>query len=226
MAVDPSPATTMSSARPDEIQAVDPGPIADAVFYSVSHDLRSPLLTMSLSADLITDALNSLPQAAGGPIAIALDALRHGAKDMERMLQALTLLSRARRRELQPSRVALPVVLGGHVVLSEVGDLRDVHVAVDPVPVRDLLDAISGDQPVEVRVRLEGDFVVLECASPAGAAEEGGSPLEMLVGSLHHHAGTPVEQAAAAQVMLERQGAVVRCVADRLVVHLPRAGKR
>ncbi len=216
---------------PDTPVPADPVALADSLFYSVSHDLRSPLLTMSLSADLITDALERLPESASGSVAIALDAMRHGAKDMERMLQALTLLSRARRRSIRPSRVNLQVILGGQVVISDVSDLEHVEVAVDPVPVLDILDALATTRPLDVHARLEDGGVVLDCegvtdavdAEDAEDAESDTSPLELLVGSLHHHAGTVLETLAESQVLLERQGGTVRCRGGRLLVWLPLA---
>src|SRR5690606_10255217 len=156
---------------------------------------------------------------------IALDALRHGAKDMERMLQALTLISRARRRALGPSRVSLQVILGGQLVISEVTDLSHVHVAVDPVPVLDIIETLATDGPIEVHARIEGQAVGLERDGPE-ALEAGTTPLELLVGSLHTHAGTPVEALAAAQVLLERQGGAVECGPARLIVRLPLAEGR
>ena len=36
---------------------VDPTALVEALFYSVSHDLRSPLLTLSLAGELIGEAL-------------------------------------------------------------------------------------------------------------------------------------------------------------------------
>ena len=74
----------------------------DQCLHSVSHDLRSPLLTMSLGTELIADAV----VADDDRTALALDSLRSGAKDLERMLGAITLPSRARKRTLtdSPSR--------------------------------------------------------------------------------------------------------------------------
>lgn len=197
--------------------------LVDSLLYSVSHDLRSPLLTMSLSADLIGDALDALPESTSGSVAIALDALRHGAKDMERMLQALTMLSRARRRPVEPHRVSLSVILGGYVVVSEFEDLRPVTVDVDPLVVRELLDHLSEESPVEVYVRRRDQAVALECPGvrPEGEAN---SPLEALVASLQYHAGGTGQALAVSQVLLERQGASVSYRDDALVVVLRTAG--
>ncbi len=69
---------------------------------AVSHDLKSPLLTLSLSAELLGDVF---PDDERGRV--AREALTHGLRDMERMLDAVTDVSRARRRVLQeqPSRL-------------------------------------------------------------------------------------------------------------------------
>jgi len=226
---DVTTAAAGAEAPADRIVPSDPAAVADSLYYSVSHDLRSPLLTMSLSADLITDALARLPEAAGGPVAVALDAMRHGARDMERMLQALTVISRAQRRTLRPSRVGMQTILGGHLVISDVARLGAVEVAVDPVPVLELLDALAAGGTLEVRARVEGDGVLLDCdalgavvADPE-VVQHDTSPLALLVGSLQHHAGTPVEAMARAQVLLERQGGAVHCAGGRLRMRLPLA---
>lgn len=224
MTVNATSAVAADAESVADLPPSDPTALADSLYYSVSHDLRSPLLTMSLSADLIMDALGGLPEASSGSVAIALDAMRHGAKDMERMLQALTIVSRARRRTLAAVRVSLQVILGGHLVISEVDELGAIEVAVDPVPVMELLDVLAAGGPVEVHARLDGDRVVIDCESPAGIGQGDTSPLDLLVGSLQHHAGTSVEALAEAQVLLERQGATVHCRDGRLLVCLPRAG--
>jgi hypothetical protein len=194
----PSLPTTVS-AQP----GADPQAILEGLLYSVSHDLRSPLLTMSLSTDLIEDALRSASGDAS--VTIALDALRHGAKDMERMLQALTVLSRAYRGTIESARAPLRIVLAGHLVISDASDLDGVLVTVDPLVVREILDIISGDGTVEVHVRLHEGYALVEVAAPE--MQEGAtSPLGSLISSLTYGAGTSIEALAARQILVERQG--------------------
>lgn len=198
--------------------AMDPQTIVESLLYSVSHDLRSPLLTMSLSTDLIEDALRS--ESGDASVAIALDALRHGAKDMERMLQALTVLSRAYRGAMVPVRAPLRIVLAGHLVISDASRLEGVLITVDPLIVREILDIVSGDGAVEVHVRLDEDFALIEVAAPE--MQEGAtSPLAALIGSLTHGAGTSIEALAARQILVERQGGRVTSDGDRLCISLP-----
>ncbi len=78
--------------RPFPLAIDDVWPLIDALLYSVSHDLRSPLLGLTLSADLLSDPAGVVD---GSTRDIALDGLRHGARDMERILHALTAISRA-----------------------------------------------------------------------------------------------------------------------------------
>lgn len=196
----------------------DPWPLLDALLYSVSHDLRSPLLGLTLSADLLNDPAGI---ADGGTREIALDGLRHGARDMERMLQALTVISRARRRVFEHDHGTLGMILGGHLVMSEVERLASRVVAVDPVTVRGLLDDVAGDGPVEVRVRLERDFAVLSVPVNVDLPPFEGRPLHALASSLQAYAGSAVERLAVAQVLLERQGATFSVEAGGLLVWLP-----
>ncbi|RLT39863.1 MAG: hypothetical protein DWI58_12130 [Chloroflexi bacterium] len=83
---------------------VDPDLLVEALLYSVSHDLRSPLLTLSLAGELISESLGDRLRAEPSSGIVALDALEHGARDLERMLQALAVVSRARRRPLRRTR--------------------------------------------------------------------------------------------------------------------------
>lgn len=219
----------MSTARPDAGNPdVDSASglqsLLDALLFSVSHDLRSPLLTMSLSADLLDDALREQVAAQGesSTVSVALGALRHGTRDLERMLQALTAVSRARRRPLDASPAPLQMILGGHIVLSDEGDLGRRTVAVDVLAVREHLDATWGDEAVEIHVRLEGGFAVLSCPEVAPGLDD--EPLAALAGSLQTYAGGPVQTLAAAQVILERLGGSVRCTGGRTVFSLPLAG--
>jgi len=84
--------------------------LLDTLLRSVSHDLRSPLLSISLSAELI--------ELGGEGVAEATRALRAGVADLERMLQAVTLLSQARRRELNVAPVALGDLLAGRATIK------------------------------------------------------------------------------------------------------------
>lgn len=202
--------------------AVDLQALVDALLYSVSHDLRSPLLTLSLSADLLDEAIGEQVRGPGHPsgAAVALDALRQGARDLERMLQALTQVSRARRRVLGGRRARLRMLLGGHVVLSDEGDLGNCAVAIDPLPVRELFDALSGEDPLEIRVSRIDDYIILDVAVPLLPPLEQ-SPLSVLAGSLHAHAGGIVERLAVAQVLLERQGGALAGIEQGIRLWLP-----
>ncbi len=210
--------------RPLPLAAADTWQLIDALLYSVSHDLRSPLLSLTLSADLLRDPAAAEPDS--GTREVALDGLRYGARDMERMLQSLTVLSRARRRLFEHDRGPLGVILGGHLVMSEIDHLFTRVVAVDPVTVRELLDEIAGERPVEVRVSLDGDFVLLSVLLGAGLPPFEGRPLYALASSLQAYAGSAVERLAASQVLLDRQGASFSIEGDRLLVWLPQGESR
>lgn len=168
--------------RPVRLATGDPWQLIDALLYSVSHDLRSPLLSLMLSADLLRDTTASTSD--GGTRDVALDGLRYGARDMERMLQSLTLLSRARRRVFEQERGTLGLILGGHLVMSDIERLASRTVTVDPVVVRELLDEVAGDGPVEVRVTIEGDFALLSVPAGTGLPAFDGRPLQALASSL------------------------------------------
>lgn len=206
---------------PSEVTGnVDLQELFDSLLHSISHDLRSPLLTMSLSAELIADHLSAGPGDAPRPT-VALEALNHGAKDLERMLQAVTLLSRARRRSLDDNGVRLGVLLGGHIVLSEVSDLERRTVAVDPLVVREIVDVLAGDAPVEIRAAVEDRHVVLQLPGTERTSRIASSPLQALVGSLHAYAGTEVETLAVAEFALARQGATLRADGESVRLALP-----
>ena len=191
--------------------------LLDSLLYSVSHDLRSPLLTMSLSAELIEAAL----EGAGSSADLAINSLRQGAVDMERMLQTLMVLSRARRKTLEPARGALQMILGGRLVVSE-ADLSHRIALVDPLHVCEVLDAAAEEGPLEVHVRLDGARA--ELAFDLARLEHGPTPLHAVCASLKQYAGTAVEALAVGQVLLERQGASVRGTDGRVTIMLPLAG--
>lgn len=205
--------------RPLPLAPADIWQFVDALLYSVSHDLRSPLLSLTLSAELLRDVAGALPDAGTGDV--ALDGLRYGARDMERMIESLTVLSRARRRTFEHDRGFLGLILGGHLVVSEVEGLSHLVVTVDPMTVRELLDDIAGEGPVEVRAEIEDGFVMLTVPVEADIPPFEGRPLYALVSSLRSYAGSPVERLAAAQVLLDRQGASFSIDGNRLSIWLP-----
>ena len=205
--------------RPLPLAPGDTWQLIDALLYSVSHDLRSPLLSLTLSADLLRDP--GIAGIDGGTREVALDGLRYGARDMERMLQSLTVLSRARRRVFEHDRGALGLILGGHLVMSDIEQLVSQVVMVDPITVRELIDEVAGEGPVEVRVEMEDGFVTLSVPVKASLPAFEGRPLYALASSLHTYAGSGVEQLAASQVILDRQGASFSIEGDRMLVWLP-----
>lgn len=205
--------------RPQSLADADTWQLLDALLYSVSHDLRSPLLSLTLSADLLRGVAGAVPE--GGAGEVALDGLRYGARDMERMIESLTVLSRARRRVFDRDHAPLGLILGGHLVVSEVDDLVRQLVAVDPMCVRELMDEVCGDAPIEVRAFLEDGHVMLSAPVTADLPPFGGRPLWALASSLQVYAGSAVERLAAFQVLLDRQGATFAIEDDRLVLWLP-----
>lgn len=197
-------------------QVSDLEALLDALLFSVSHDLRSPLLAISLSAELIEQG--------GEGASEAMRALRSGAADLERMLAAVTTLSRARRRELEVKPIALGELLGGHVVISEVPELASMRVLVDPASVAELLATLAEQGPVETQIGVEGDAVRCDFAVRAVVDAVDASPLAALAGSLERHAGGPLEALAAHELLLTRQGAALTIEGARLIVTLPLAG--
>ncbi len=204
--------------RPQPLAAAGAWPLVDALLFSVSHDLRSPLLGLTLAAELLREPEGALD---GETRAVALDGLHSGARDIERMLHALTTLSRARRHVFEHDRAPLGLILGGHTVISEVPGCAGRIVAVDPMTVRALLDDIAGDDPVEVRVGVEDGFVVLSVPAGVDVPSFEGQPLEALASSLQTYAGGLVERLAAAQILLERQGASFTVEGGRVTLWLP-----
>lgn len=137
------------------------------------------------------------------------------------MLQALTSVSRARRRPLEPSRAPLRLLLGGHLVISDDVDLRSQLVSTDPIAVREILDAMCGDDPAEILVRLTDDYAVLRLPLDDALAEVRGAPLAALAGSLQMYSGTLVEALAAGQTVLERIGGRIVIEDDGVHLWLP-----
>ncbi|MCA9846689.1 MAG: hypothetical protein KC458_03415 [Dehalococcoidia bacterium] len=191
--------------------------LLDSLLYAVSHDLRSPLLTMTLSAELLETSLGD-EVARSEAAKVAFGSMQQGAQDLERMLQTLTLLSRARRKQLEPAQAPLKLILGGYEVTSDT-DLSGRIARIDPLQVREMLDAVAGEADLEVRATMDGARVDLEFAVPE--LEQGPSPLHAVAGSLKQYAGTTVETLAVGQVLLERQGGAVRGEPGRVVISLP-----
>jgi signal transduction histidine kinase len=196
-----------------------PDDVLDALLYSVSHDLRSPLLTLSLSGELIRESVQPDTRALAAS-SIALDALKHGAQDLERMLHALTAISRARRRPLETRMVPLRMLLGGHVVISD-ADLERVVIPLDPGPVRELLDRFCGEEPAEIQVERTDTHVIFRIPSRVELPVLERSPLLELASSLQTYAGTVVEELASLQVQLGRQSGMLEVANGAIRVWLP-----
>ena len=198
--------------------------ILEAFLFSVSHDLRFPLLTLSLSGEPIRESMRDTPEAAGsGSTGVALDALKQGAEDLERMLKALATVSRARRRQQDVKNVPLRMLLGGHVVLSDVADVDKLLVCVDPTPVRELIDCLCGEDPAELQLTLTDGHALLRIPARAALPELDGSPLIELARSLTVHAGTVVEELASLQIQLARHAVALEIDQQTVSVWLPRA---
>ena len=190
----------------------------DGLLRSVSHDLRSPLLTISLGSELIADTV----PADNDRAALALDSLRSGVKDMERMLDAITLISRARNRALAAEPFQLMPLLGDHRVISDVDDLERLRVRVDPRIVTETLAATTLGSTVELALAVDESMVYITLPLPDDAPECEGSPLAELMGALRIHAGTVIANVGALHAQLERQGGTMSASGGRLRLSLPR----
>lgn len=199
-------------------------PLIASLLYAVAHDLRSPLLTLSLSMGLLDQAASGGGRLDAASGTLALDAMHHGARDMERMVQALASLARAYRRALNVRRSPVRLLLGGHVVISEEDSLDARFVVVDPLVVREVIDVCCGDDPARVHAALTEEHVVLVLPLPEACAEVRGTPLLALIEGLQRHAGSAIEALAAAQVALERHGAAIEVGDAGVRLWLPRVG--
>lgn len=185
----------------------------DSLLLSVSHDLKSPLLSIALGAELLGE-----PSALDDRTRLALDAMKRGAEDLARQLEAVTMVSRARRRLLDSSPVALASILPG------VAAVEDVRVAVDARVLTEFAAALGGPAAVgSAQIRPGESEVRLALPWPAGAPTCDGPPLEALLASLTTHAGTLVGTLAALQVQLERQGGTIVVGGGYATALLPRA---
>ena len=187
----------------------------ESLLSSISHDLRSPLLTISLSAELLRDARHA------GSEDVALDALREGVRDLERMLDAVTTLSRAWKRALSASG-SLADALAGQAVDAPGVDVTALTLAADARLVAELLD-IAAPQEQAVRIAPGDDAVAIEIALPDDAPLLDGSALAALLGSLKTYAGTPIERLAAIELQAERLGGSMQVTGRRARLRLPLA---
>jgi hypothetical protein len=200
--------TTNARSTVDEFEA-----LFDALLFAVSHDLKSPLLSISLGVELL-DSAPPAESALDDRTRLALDAVRRGTEDLTRQLDAVTLVSRARRRPLD----ATPVVLSA--LLPEQAGIDGVRVAVDARVVSEFVAVLGGTQP---DARVDDSAVRLSLPWPASAPACEGPPLEALFASLGTHAGTIVATLAALQVQLERQGGTIVISEGPATALLPRA---
>lgn len=183
---------------------------------AVSHDLRSPLLTLSLAMELLGD----LPTDERGKV--AREAITHGLQDMERMLDAVSGISRARRRILSDEPSTLAAIADGVHVEGDT-TLAAAPLALDARAAVEAFRAL-GDEVV-VRLDAQPGFVVASAALPEALAGIEGSGAAALLGDLHTYAGTTAVALAAAEVVLARQGGMLRCEGAQVRMWLPVLGR-
>jgi hypothetical protein len=191
--------------------------LLNAFIRTVSHDMRSPVLALSLSAELLADALSADERSR-----MAYDGLTEGIAELERLLDAVSGVSRARSRILTGQPVRVGDLLDGHIVHATDERAADARVAVDP---RGVVEAITAlvRAPAEVWLELEDSSAAVSMMLPDDLAGLTDDPLRALLTSLQEYAGTAVATLAASQVLLERQGGAVLCEAGRATLRLPLA---
>ena len=194
--------------------------IIDPLLYAVAHDLKSPLLTLSLSADLL---LSDAEPADHGQ-RIAVQGLTEGSKEIERMIDSLAVLSRAYRKSLDPGTTPLTELLVDFEgYLRGEPDIERFRVAVDGRVVRTLLEMLRDEQPDAIVIDVTATELRIEAPAPESEYGIGASPLQTLFGSLTAHAGTQVQTLAGVQVQLGRQAGSITFEDDRTIVRVPLA---
>lgn len=194
--------------------------IIDPLLYAVAHDLKSPLLTLSLSADLL---LSDAEPADHGQ-RIAVQGLTEGSKEIERMIDSLAVLSRAYRKSLDAGTTPLTELLVDFEgYLRGEPDIERSRVAVDGRVVRTLLEMLRDEQPDAIVIDVTATELRIEAPAPESEYGIGASPLQTLFGSLTAHAGTQVQTLAEVQVQLGRQAGSITFEDDRTIVRVPLA---
>lgn len=178
--------------------------LLDSLFYAVSHDLRSPLLTVSLSAQLLEQTLAE-SEADGTKEVLA--GLRAASTDLERMLASLNALSRASRRASEPIELALDAISDG---------APDAVVTLDATTAAELRAAMTDGATAAI----EAGIAVIRW--PVDDLD--GSPLQALAGSLTTHAGGLVETLACLEIALGHHDARLSVAENVVTVEMPVAG--
>lgn len=183
--------------------------LLDSLFYAVSHDLRSPLLTVSLSAQLLEHTLADVEVEGASD---ALGGLRAACDDLERMLAAMNALSRASRRAAEPLAVSVASLCAG---------APEATVILDEPTAAELRAAM----PDGAVATIEGGNALVRW--PIENLPDGEtSPLTALAGSLHSYAGGPVEALACLEIALDRHHGSVEVSDSQLTIRLPLMGER
>jgi len=180
--------------------------LLDSLFYAVSHDLRSPLLTVSLSAQLLEHTLKDV-QVDGADE--ALGGLRAACDDLERMLAAMNALSRASRRASEAIELDLATVHAG---------APGATIVLDELTAAELQAVL----PATVATSIEGTTASIRWA--ADGLDQ--SPLVALTGSLQAYAGGPVEALACLEIAIERHRGSLEVTDGEIVLRLPVTGAR
>ncbi len=193
----------------------------DPLLDSISHDLKSSLLTLSLSADLLVGAAEPFDDAQR----TGVEGLKHGAKEMGRMLDAVSAISHAYREPLDDAPTPLADVLAGFErYLRGDPDLGRYHVATDARVLRELLVTLSGEAPDDLSIDVTPEALHIESPAPESEYGLAASPLQTLFGSLMAHSATLVQTLSEAQVRLGRQAGAITFEHGRTVVSVPLAG--
>jgi K+-sensing histidine kinase KdpD len=184
--------------------------LLDSLFYSVSHDLRSPLLTVSLSAQVLEHTLgDDIAQSTTE----ALNSLRAASTDLERMLATLNALSRATRRPIETTSLTLDAIA------ADAPD--DIAVLLDRATATDIARLIAASEQSATIEQSSGQ-VTLGWAIEN--APEASSPLTALTASLQNYAGTLIEGLACVEIALNREGGSLELTQGHVRVSLPLDG--
>lgn len=203
----PPVAGPVTSAETEEFER-----LFDALLYAVSHDLKSPMLSIGLGAELLEGV-----SAADERARLGLEAVQRGTEDLGRLLDALTQVSRARRRPLDRQPVRLDGLLTAQAV-DGIDRFDGIEVSVDPRLITEFVAA--GGTP---RVVVGDEDVRLITLLPPELREIEGPPLEALFASLGLHGGTLVTALAVLQVQLDRQGGTLVLSGGQAIAMLPSA---